>query len=67
MDFWVVIFDSVSIRFPNGWEISVPAWVIAISGIVFIAALAALSIWGIVRLVNRPGNVSHAKRPIDRP
>jgi hypothetical protein len=63
MEHWAIILDSVSIRFPNGWEITVPAWTICIAAIGLFSALGALAIWGLVRRVNHRS----AKLPPDRP
>jgi hypothetical protein len=62
-----VILESLTIRFPKGWEISVPAGVIAITAVAIAAALAALGIREVVRRVNRRDDPRRAKPPSPEP
>lgn len=61
----ITIPDGITIRLPNGWEVSDRQ--LAVAAVALIAVLAAVAIWGIVRLVNRRHPKGRIKRPASTP
>ena len=54
----MMVFESVTVAFPNGSGVTLPIWVIALAGMALCSAIGALAVWGIIRGLNR-----RAKRP----
>ena len=59
------ILDEITVRLPNGWEFTVPAWaielLIIVTGIILVAAVIRVG----VRFMNRRDDPRRAKRPPD--
>jgi len=49
----MIILDDPVIEFPNGWQVTIPWWLLASLAIAAIFALTAVTIRFVVRRINR--------------